>query len=90
MSKWIPVSEKLPEKSGISMADTYKKQEWHNCPSNTDVVRMSKFNLTADSISVCVEEVSLKKIKPLTCKCCGAPITRETMTCEYCGTQYGR
>ena len=28
--------------------------------------------------------------KPLICKCCGAPINRETMTCEYCGVQYGK
>lgn len=28
--------------------------------------------------------------EPLICKCCGAPINRETMTCEYCGTQYGK
>ena len=72
------------------MADTYKKQEWHNYPSDIDVMTRSNFNVTADSISVCVEEVPLKKIKPLTCERCGAPITRETMTCEYCGTQYGR
>lgn len=30
------------------------------------------------------------KYEPLICKCCGAPINRETMTCEYCGTQYGK
>ena len=28
--------------------------------------------------------------KPLICICCGAPINRELMTCEYCGVQYGK
>ena len=28
--------------------------------------------------------------KPLTCQCCGAPINRRTMRCDYCGTQYQR
>lgn len=27
-------------------------------------------------------------MKNLTCVCCGAPINRKTMRCEYCGTQY--
>lgn len=26
----------------------------------------------------------------LKCQCCGAPINRATMTCEFCGTQYQR
>ena len=35
-------------------------------------------------------DVTVDEYKPLICKCCGAPINRETMTCEYCGVQYGR
>lgn len=33
-------------------------------------------------------DATTDEYKPLICKCCGAPINRETMTCEYCGTQY--
>lgn len=28
------------------------------------------------------------KIKPMICTQCGAPINRERMICEYCGTKY--
>ena len=28
------------------------------------------------------------KYKPLICTCCGAKINRDTMRCEYCGTEY--
>lgn len=28
------------------------------------------------------------KMKPLICTQCGAPINRERMICEYCGTRY--
>lgn len=35
-------------------------------------------------------DVTVDEYKPLICKCCGAPINRETMTCEYCGVQYGK
>lgn len=28
------------------------------------------------------------KIKPMICTQCGAPINRERMMCEYCGTKY--
>lgn len=28
------------------------------------------------------------KIKPMICTQCGAPINRERMICEYCGTRY--
>lgn len=35
-------------------------------------------------------DVMVDEYKPLICKCCGAPINRETMTCEYCGVQYGK
>lgn len=30
------------------------------------------------------------KIKPMICMQCGAPINRERMICEYCGTRYER
>lgn len=29
-------------------------------------------------------------MEALTCKCCGAPINRDTYKCDYCGTQYKR
>lgn len=35
-------------------------------------------------------DITVDEYKPLICKCCGAPINRETMTCEYCGVQYGK
>ena len=35
-------------------------------------------------------DVTVDEYKPFICKCCGAPINRETMTCEYCGVQYGK
>ena len=28
------------------------------------------------------------ELKPINCVNCGAPIDRETMICEYCGTNY--
>ncbi len=30
------------------------------------------------------------ELKPLVCKCCGGTINRQTMKCEYCGTEYER
>ena len=77
-------------KERISMAHKYKKKEWHNYPSDTDVMVRSNFEVDHIGVRVCVEEIPIKDAKPLTCKCCGAPINRETMTCEYCGTQYGK
>lgn len=35
-------------------------------------------------------DVIVDEYKPLICKCCGAPINREIMACEYCGVQYGK
>lgn len=32
----------------------------------------------------------MNDLKPFVCQQCGAPINRQTMTCEYCGTQYRR
>lgn len=43
-----------------------------------------------DHISDEQADVTVDEYKPLICKCCGAPINRETMTCEYCGVQYGK
>lgn len=28
--------------------------------------------------------------KPLICQSCGAPINRQTLKCDYCGTEYER
>lgn len=42
------------------------------------------------SIETAIAEKEPLAYKPLICKCCGAPINRDTMTCEYCGTQYGK
>ena len=35
------------------------------------------------------KETYEKAVRPLVCKNCGAPLTRGTNQCEYCGTVYG-
>lgn len=50
------------------------------------MIRLSQNYATAlNRIDVSAKE---PKLKALICKCCGAPISRETMRCEYCGTEY--
>ena len=74
---------------------------WRNQPqtsitasSNTDAIYTSVTDII-DRIDATIDDRVVTysdtiKYKPLICKCCGAPINRETMTCEYCGTQYGK
>ena len=33
-------------------------------------------------------QIKLEGLTSLTCKCCGGTIDRETLTCEYCKTEY--
>lgn len=33
-------------------------------------------------------KIKVEGLTPLTCKCCGGAIDRETLTCKYCKTEY--
>ena len=33
-------------------------------------------------------KIKVEGLTPLTCKCCGGAIDRETLTCKYCETEY--
>lgn len=62
----------------------FSKGYWKNVPTERLITKneLNRMSNVLNSI--------FKDMEPLTCKCCGAPINRETMTCEYCGVQYGK
>lgn len=62
---------------------------WRNQPA-TNGIEGKYLNRMLDEINNMVTYRGTIKYEPLICKCCGAPINWETMTCEYCGTQYGK
>lgn len=33
-------------------------------------------------------KIEVKELIPLTCKCCGGAIDKETLTCKYCKIEY--
>lgn len=33
-------------------------------------------------------KIKVEGLTPLTCKCCGGAIDKETLTCKYCKTEY--
>ena len=33
-------------------------------------------------------KIKVEGLTPLTCKCCGGAIDRDTLTCKYCETEY--
>ena len=35
-----------------------------------------------------IPQIKPEGLTPLTCKCCGGAIDRETLTCKYCKTEY--
>ena len=72
------------------MRKAFKPTQWHNIP--TTFIKESELNriepLIDDRIVSFVEPDEPTELVPLTCKCCGAPINRRDMKCEYCGTYY--
>ena len=64
-----------------------EQMHWYDLHvSNISATDLKAMNSCIDRI----EPLPDTSCKPLICKCCGAPINRETMTCEYCGVQYGK
>ena len=67
--------------------------KWENRPASNYTVDLIARGLSKtetivnDRVPTITDTI---KYAPLICKRCGAPINRETMTCEYCGTQYGK
>lgn len=66
------------------------KGYWKNVPTERLIKENELNNMSGCIDSLLSQTQENKNMKPLNCKCCGAPINRETMTCEYCGVQYGK